>query len=110
MLKPNLHPMNRFAIVKVNKKAESIIGLCFLIVLCSGCGIRIDRTASTEKCNQAEATAAQAEERSDAAIQELAKGKTDKTVKDNYENLKTRQDAEEQAFEACNPSRQPSSF
>ena len=102
--------MNRFAVVKVNKKVESIVGLFFLLLLCSSCGIRIDRTASTEKCNQAEAAAAQAEERSDAAIQKLAKGKTDKTVKDNYENLKTRQDAEEQAFEACNPSRQRSSL
>lgn len=102
--------MNRFTIVRVNKKAESIVGLFVLILLCSGCGIRIDRTAATQKCDQAQGVVAQAEERSDSAIQKLAKGKTNKTIKDNYENLKARQDAEEKAFEACNPNRQSSSF
>jgi hypothetical protein len=95
--------MKLSAIAKVKKKAESIVGILFLIVLCYGCGIRIDRTASTQKCNQAEGVVAQAEQKTDKSIQVLAKGKNEKTVKSNYQNLQTLQDAQEKAFDLCNP-------
>jgi hypothetical protein len=90
------------AVAKANKKAESIVGILFLIVLSSGCGVRVEQKTTFHQCRRAEQAVARTQQDTNNAIQKLAKGKQEKTTKNSSPDLESLQNAEEKAFEVCN--------
>ncbi len=93
----------KFATVaNAKKKAESIVGIFFLMFLSSGCVTYASDVGQTSKCNQAQQAVERAQKEFDAAILELdSKPKderTSKSVASTTPNLGT---LEEKAYDLC---------
>lgn len=91
-------------VAKANKKAVSILGILFLMFLSSGCFAKVGHSGQRSKCNKAEEAVQEAQKQSDDAIKALAKTKNETTSKNVALTLRTLQEAEQNAFEMCNPA------
>jgi hypothetical protein len=89
-------------VAKAKKKAESIVGIFFLMFLSSGCVSYVSDGGQISKCNQAQQAVDRAQKQFDAAIVELASKPKDeatsKSVASTTPNLGT---LEEDAYDLC---------
>ncbi len=95
----------KFAVIaKTKKKAESIVGILFLIFLSYGCNARITQTGHNLNCSKAETAVNQAQQQYDVASQVLGKQPTDVKSKRNVaQKATTLEAAQQDAFEKCQP-------
>ncbi len=90
-------------VAKAKLKAESILGIFFLMCLLSGCVSYVSQAGNSEQCNKVQDPVNKAEKEYNDAIQELNKNPKDENASKNVAaKTKNLGDLQENASQVCN--------